>query len=273
MADHLNVAALLLAAGIGSRLQPLTEGWPKCLMPIGERPLLEYWLETLHRACIRHVLVNLHHHADAVERFLQRPRFAGWVASTYERELLGTAGTLHANRTFFAGYTVLLAHADNWCQCDFEAFLNYHADQRPSHCPITMMTFDTDIPETCGIVEIDPNGVVLAFHEKVTNPPGYRANAAVYLLEPTVFDWLNQHPDCTDFSTQVLPQFIGRIATWHNAGVHCDIGTPEKLWQVQADPKPPPHWAEPDDWQSFFAVHPVHDKLLAMAHHSIKASL
>lgn len=269
MTEYLNVAALLLAAGVGSRLHPLTEDWPKCLMPIGERPLLEYWLETLHQTGIQHALINLHHHADIVKRFLQRSRFADWVDLNYERDLLGTAGTLRANRDFFANHTTLLVHADNWCQCDFQAFLRYHAHERPPQCPMTMMTFDTDAPETCGIVETDSDGIVVNFHEKIADPPGCRANAAVYLLEPPVLRWLDKHPDCKDFSTQVLPQFINRIATWHNTGVHRDIGTLEKLWQAQADPKPPPHWSEQDDWQSFFATHPIHEKLLEMAHHPL----
>ena len=61
------VRALLLAAGLGTRLRPLTEQWPKCLMPIGKRPLLEYWLETLWQSNIREVLVNLHYLPTIVE--------------------------------------------------------------------------------------------------------------------------------------------------------------------------------------------------------------
>ena len=95
------VRALLLAAGLGSRLHPLTDKWPKCLMPIGERPLLEYWLETMHSTNINDVIVNLHHHSKIVQEFLNRPRFKGWVNPMYEKTLLGTAGTLRANKDFF----------------------------------------------------------------------------------------------------------------------------------------------------------------------------
>ena len=101
-----------------------------------------------------------------------------------------------------------------------------------------MMTFDTDFPQSCGIVETNSRGVVQAFHEKVVNPPGTRANAAVYLLEPEVLQWMEQHPEVSDFSTEVLPNYLGKIATWHNAQIHRDIGTLATLQQAQLDPKP-----------------------------------
>lgn len=251
------IRALLLAAGFGTRLRPLTNQWPKCLMPVGKRPLLEYWLQTLYAVCIRNVLVNTHFQADQVKTFLGRERFVNWVRSVHEIELLGTAGTLRANADFFRGQTALLVHADNWCQCDFAAFVHYHLNQRPAHCLITMMTFDTDSPGSCGVVEVDHQEVVSAFHEKVENPPGRRANAAVYLLHPQVINWLESHPDVTDFSTEVLPQYIGRIATWHNTGIHRDIGTLSALRASQHDPIPRYYWPADDEWQKNFESSPI----------------
>ena len=75
------VKAMLLAAGLGTRLSPLTDNWPKCLMPIGNRPLLEYWLETLHSSGVGKALVNLHHHSEKVQEFLNRTLFKDWVSS------------------------------------------------------------------------------------------------------------------------------------------------------------------------------------------------
>lgn len=249
--------ALLLAAGLGTRLRPLTDHWPKCLMPVGGRPLLEYWLQVLKALGIRDVLVNTHFHAEEVLKFLAREQFAGWVKSSYEVDLLGTAGTLRENIEFFRGHTTLLVHADNWTQCDLEAFLSYHFNHRPSNCLITMMTFETDSPQSCGVVGIDDRGVVSGFWEKVANPPSRRANAAIYVLEPEVLDWLAQHPEITDFSTEVLPRHIGRIATWHNAGVHRDIGTLHALRAAQRDPIPEYYWPSRDDWQARFESLPV----------------
>lgn len=230
-------------------------------MPIGERPLLEYWLQTLWHCGIREVLVNLHYLSTVVEEFLARPRFQGWVHSVREPELLGTAGTLRANADNFRECTVLLVHADNWCQCQFRDFLKFHQQKRSTTTSMTMMTFDSDNPQSCGIVETVGNGIVRAFHEKVANPPGTRANAAVYLLEPEVLQWVVQHPEVSDFSTEVLPNYLGKIATWHNTAIHRDIGTLATLLQAQLDPKPDPVWAEMDTWQQWFLQQPIYQQL------------
>jgi len=255
------VRALLLAAGTGSRLHPLTDEWPKPLMPIRGRPLLEYWLESLRSVGVQDVLVNVHHHAEQMERFLDRPCYRGWVSTVHETRPLGTAGTLSANREFFGGGTTLLVHADNWCRCDLGEFLAFHRQRRPEGCPVTMMTFDTLTPETCGIVETDLAGVVIGFHEKVADPPGSHANGAVYLLEPEVLDWLVAHPAIRDFSTGVLPSFVGRIATWHNTGIHRDIGTPEMLALAQQDHSPDLLRVDNDDWSDWFRDHPIHRRV------------
>ena len=261
--SHTSLAALLLAAGFGTRLRPLTNFWPKCLMPIGKRPLLEYWLQVVQNLGINNVLVNTHFHANEVHKFLDRNRFSGWVHSVYEPELLGTAGTLRANSKFFNNQSILLIHADNWCHCDFGSFVEYHFNKRPKHCLITMMTFDTERPKECGIVETDAQNVVMAFHEKVSNPPGNRANAAIYLLEPEILSWLNKKPHITDFSTEVLPRFIGRIATWHNQQIHRDIGNLPMLRAAQNDERPLLNISANDEWQINFENSPVFDHLMS----------
>ena len=259
-----SVNALLLAAGYGTRLQPLTDGWPKCLMPVHGYPLLQYWLGATREVGAKKVLVNLHYLASKVEAFLMRPCFSNWVDSIYEPKLMGTAGTIRAKYSEFADSTLFLVHADNYCQCDFNAFLRYHQTERPRHCLLTMMTFDASVPSACGIVETDELGVVTAFYEKVANPPGNRANGAVYLLEPDVLEWLKEHPEAKDFSTQVLPSFLGRIATWHNKQVHIDIGTIEALHEAQKSQKMQISMRgdiEVDDWEKMFANHPIHQQL------------
>lgn len=261
MQNHDNLAALLLAAGIGSRLKPLTNSWPKCLMPIGQKPLLEHWLSTLNELDISKILVNLHHHHEVVEEFLNRDVYKKKVLKKFEKSLLGTAGTIRDNYDFFETDSLLLIHADNWCQCDFSSFLDFHFNRRPKNCLITMMTFSTDQPSECGIVELNNQNVVTSFHEKVKNPPSNIANAAIYILEPDVLSWINKNDDIFDFSTQVLPNFLGRIATWHNNNIHRDIGTIENLKKAQLDLMPSSDENTLDQWERDFKNNPIHKKI------------
>jgi mannose-1-phosphate guanylyltransferase len=260
------IRSILLAAGLGTRLKPLSNNWPKCLMPIGRKPLLEYWLETLNKLGIENVLVNTHYHAEEVEKFLSRPRFNEWVQHVYEATLLGTAGTIRKNKDFIGNNPLLLVHADNWCRCNFKDFIEYHFVKRPSNCLITMMTFDTANPEDCGIVEVDSFGIVKNFYEKVLHPPGTQANAAIYLIEPTVVQWIVNNPKINDFSTEVLPHFIGHIATWKNEEIHRDIGTPSNLILARSDAALEFHdhqigLDECDYWCDYFAQHPIHNEI------------
>ena len=121
----------------------------------------------------------------------------------------------------------MLVHADNLSIFDVHAFINSHQN-RPPGCEITMMTFKTPTPHTCGIIETDKKGCVQAFHEKVANPHGDMANGAVYIVEPSIFNYLESlNKEFIDFSTEVIPNFIGRINTFYNDIYHRDIGTLE----------------------------------------------
>lgn len=257
------ISVLLLAAGYGSRLQPYTNSWPKCLMPIKGKPLLEHWLMSVSKIYTTKVLVNTHYLADTVQSFLDRPAFKQWVRGIYEPELKGTAGTIRVNAPALRDTTILLAHADNFCQCNFNDFLKYHQRLRPKYCLMTMMTFHSKNPSSCGIVQLDENGVVIRFYEKPKDPPGSIANGAVYLLEPEVLEWICERPEVTDFSTEVLPQFIGRIAAWHNNCTHIDIGSIEGLLEAEsvAPREIKATTIKRDNWSLKFASHPIHNQI------------
>lgn len=246
MTTQPHIKTLLLAAGFGTRLKPLTDFWPKCLMPIGETPLLEYWLYYLYKANIEDVLVNTHHHSNIVLDFLKRPHL-NWVRSIYEEKLLGTAGTLINNYRYFKGHPTLLIHADNWTNSFLNEFIEYHFKSRPKKCLITMMLFHTETPELCGIVELDYNHIVVKFHEKKKQSFGNLANAAIYILEPEVLEWLIKRPWISDFTTEVIPHFLGKIATWTNKGIFRDIGSNSSLKKAQSDVKPILTWGD-DSW-------------------------
>lgn len=221
--------ALLLAAGFGTRLRPITDTIPKCLVPIHGKPLLGYWLDLLLPSAIDRALVNTHYLPDVVREYVSNSSWHDKVDLVYELRLLGTGGTVLANQDYFAKETFFVAHADNLTRFDPVAFIQAHVNRRPGTL-ITMMTFDTDVPQSCGIVELDNDGLVIGFHEKQPNPPGRLASAAVYLFEPEIIDFMNNlNKDEFDISLDVVPYFLGKIQTFHNADYHRDIGSPESL--------------------------------------------
>lgn len=227
--------ALLLAAGLGTRLRPLTDTVPKCLVPVLGKPLLEYWLDLLFADGIESALINTHYLADRVREFAAASRWKDRITLAHEDELLGTGGTMLRNKDTFAGQAFMVAHADNLTRFDVRSFCDRHA-RRPPGTVITMMTFVTDAPQSSGIVVENAAGVVTEFHEKEANPPGNRANAAVYIFEPQILSFLATFGrSVIDLSTEVLPQFLGRICSFHNATYHRDIGTQESLRKAELE--------------------------------------
>jgi mannose-1-phosphate guanylyltransferase len=229
------VRALLLAAGLGTRLQPLTSYLPKCLVPIHGRPLLDYWLESLLDHGVEEILINTHYMAPMVQKYLNQSSWLPHIKVVHEEILLGTGGTILQNRDFFKDETFLVAHADNLTIFDLLDFTNCH-DGRPKGTEITAMVFETLDPHSCGIVELDSKGVVQAFHEKVLNPPGNLANGAVYILESSVLEWMiGLGKKQVDFSTEVIPHYLRKLFTYQNTLYHRDIGTMKSWKEANTD--------------------------------------
>src|SRR5947208_2741583 len=102
MADSI-AKAFLLAAGNGTRLRPLTDLLPKCLLPIRGVPLLQIWLENCNTAGIREVLINVHSHSEKIREFISNSNGEVKIHIAEERTLLGSAGTLAEHHRFVAG--------------------------------------------------------------------------------------------------------------------------------------------------------------------------
>lgn len=227
--------ALLLAAGLGTRLRPITDTIPKCLVPIQGRPLLDYWFDLLLPAGIERILVNTSYRADQVRGHMTDSQWRDRVDLVHEDVLLGTAGTILRNRDWFMDSPFMVAHADNLTDFDMARFARAHAT-RPAGCQISMLTFRADAPELCGIVELDSAGIVRAFHEKVRNPPGDLANGAVYIMEPEVIAFIaSLGRPVVDLSLEVVPAFMGRILAVRHDGYHRDIGNVASLEQANRD--------------------------------------
>ena len=230
----LPLRALLLSAGLGTRLRPLTLKTPKCLIPISGKPLLEIWLDELENLGCEKILINTHYLSHQVEEFLQNyPKRNAEIITTYEKKLLGTAGTFIYNKNFFKGSRGILIHADNITDADLNFIIDAH-NQRPKECILTMLTFNTLNPQSCGIVQINEKGIVESFYEKVNFFKGNRANGALYVFDYELIEFLEKKDfNFYDFSRDIIPLLLGRIFTWHTNSNYYDIGSHESLKSVE----------------------------------------
>jgi mannose-1-phosphate guanylyltransferase len=226
--------ALLLAAGLGTRLRPLTDHTPKCLVPIHGRPLLAYWLDALFRdERTDRVLINTHHLHEAVEGFVASSPWRDRVDLVHEAELLGTGGTILANRTWLGDTDFLVAHADNLTDFAIPRLIDAHAAAGPDNL-LTLLAFRTANPTACGILELDGASRVVGFHEKVSDPPGNLANGAVYVFSPAVVSRIAElGKPVVDLSTEIIPGLLPRVFALEHPGFFMDIGTPESLKRAQ----------------------------------------
>jgi mannose-1-phosphate guanylyltransferase len=229
--------AILLAAGKGTRLKPITDHLPKCMVEINGVPLLEIWIRQLSKVGIQRVHINTYYLAEQVESFIASTLWPIEVITYRESELKGTLGSLAAFEHIFAQERpVFVAHADNLCLCDFEDFFS-HYKAKQQHQVASMMTFRTEKPSQCGIVELNENNELVAFHEKVDYPPSNLANAAVFIFEKDIFNMFSYKSGISEISIDLIPKLYGKIVCWENDFYMRDIGTLASLNQAQADIK------------------------------------
>jgi mannose-1-phosphate guanylyltransferase len=227
---------VLLAAGMGTRLRPLTDTVPKCLVDIGGKALLDYWFDNLERAGVRDVLVNTHHLRDAMHLHFERTRAARGSAfnliEAYEPKLLGSAGTIAANGGFMDGASdALIVYADNLSNVELRAVLDFH---RAHGDPFTMVLFRTTRPKECGIATLDASGRVVAFIEKPAEPSSNLANAGIYVVSAAAYREIADLA-AFDLGFDVIPRFVGRMRGFLHDGYHRDIGHLEALEQARRD--------------------------------------
>jgi mannose-1-phosphate guanylyltransferase len=226
------VKAFLLAAGVGSRLRPVTDTVPKCMVPVGGQPMLDIWLDAFDRAGVEEVLVNLHHLPDVVGHHLEERAGPPRVRTFFEPELLGSAGTLAANRAWVDGEEMFLAcYADNLTDFDLSSLIRAH---REHGAIATLTVFHSERPSAGGVMELDTTGTVIGFAEKPANPASDLVNAGMYAFDPGVLDELSGPPP-RDIGYDLLPRLVGRAKAIPVEGYFQDIGTIDAYDRAQRD--------------------------------------
>ena len=206
--------AMIMAAGVGSRLRPVTDILPKPMVPIANRPALYHILRLLDRHGIREVIINLHHLPDEITDYLGDGSLLGMdISYSFEPELLGTAGGVKKNADFLGDDTFLVVSGDSLTDVDLTGLIDQH---RRNGSIATMAVKEVANPSLYGVVVTDGEGLVVGFQEK---PPLEEArsrlcNCGIYVFEPEILSHIHDS-GFDDFGKRVFPDLLEAGARFH----------------------------------------------------------
>ncbi len=224
--------AFLLAAGKGVRLRPLTNTLPKCLIPILDKPLIEYWFDLFRKYNITDVLINLNYLPEQVKDYVDKNVFDLNIIWIYESELLGSAGTLRENEDFVKGEeSFWVFYADNLTNINLANMQSFHIEK---NSPLTLALFHTPYPTKCGIAELDKNCKIIDFEEKPQEPKSDLAFAGILIASPEILKDIPKK-EIADIGFDLLPKYINHSYGWEIDGFLRDIGTLEGYKQAEKD--------------------------------------
>ncbi len=220
--------AFLLAAGLGTRLRPITYTVPKCLVPVAGKPMLAYWFDLFRKHGITEVLINLSHLPDLVRQFVCDNNHNIRVTLVYEETLLGSLGTILENKSFVEGEeSFFIFYADTLTNINLGEMLTCH---KTSGMPFTMGLFHTDNPSSCGIAELNENNIICGFEEKPLNPKSILANAGLYIMNSSLFNDINvSQSKLLDIGYDLLPKLVSNMNGYKIIDFVLDIGTHSNL--------------------------------------------
>ncbi len=210
----MTVRAYIMAAGLGTRLYPLTGLTSKPMVPILNRPVLEHLLHLLRRHGVTELAANLHYHPEKIRAYFgDGAEFGVDLRYHLEEHLLGTAGGADAFREFLCGSTFLVMSGDGLTDIDLTAFLAAH---RAAGGIATMAVKEVADPSLYGVVVRGAGGRVMGFQEKP--PPGEAlsdlCNCGIYAFEPEIFDYIAPGT-LVDWARDVFPALLGDDRPFH----------------------------------------------------------
>lgn len=230
--------AMLLAAGFGTRLRPLTDHLPKCMVRVAGKPVLQRNIEWLRANGIVDLVINLHRHPQAVTDYFGDGRaFEVNIEYSYEPEILGTAGGVWAARRFFRQERFWVIYADNLFKCDLSRILQQHLTKLAT---LTMVLYERGEVKASGIVGLGNQGRISRFKEKPAPHETFShwVNAGLMLCEPKVLSFIPSGEN-SDFGHDVLPKILssGEPMYGYTMGLEEKlfwIDTPEDLARTEA---------------------------------------
>jgi mannose-1-phosphate guanylyltransferase/mannose-1-phosphate guanylyltransferase/phosphomannomutase len=235
--------AVIIAGGKGTRLRPLTYGCPKPMLPLVDRPFLEWMINRCREADVCDILLNVQYQARQVmDYFGDGDRLGVKIRYVEESTPLDTAGAIKLAEPYFTGESLIVFNADILTDLDLKSLIKFHKDHQ-ADATLTLTRVEDITP--FGLVEINHQNQVQAFREKPNAEQALEflaqgintINAGTYVLEPKIFD-IYATGEPLSFERKVFPNVLERDLkmmgfVWD--GYWMDMGTPEKYFQAQID--------------------------------------
>lgn len=204
----------------------MTNTIPKCMVPINNIPLIEYWLALFKLNNIEDVFINTHYLSKIIEDYFKQNKTDLNIILLHENYLLGSLGTLIKNIDLYINEeSILICYSDNLTNFNLRKFVSFHN----SHTfPISMSLFQAPNPQECGIVSLSKDNTVIDFEEKPKSPKGNNANAGIYIIDTQIIQRLNKNWDgneILDIGNDLLPIMINEIKGYFINSYLLDIGT------------------------------------------------
>lgn len=228
--------AMIMAAGVGSRLMPLTTNICKPLVPIAGKPTMEHIIELLKRHKVTDIVANLHYHADKIaDYFGGGEEYQVNISYSFEEKLRGTAGGVKKVERFFDG-TFLIISGDALTDIDIEKMYAFHREKKAL---ATIALKEVSDPHKFGVVITDKDNRILRFQEKPE--PGTElsrlANTGVYIFEKEILDLIPANT-FYDFGKDLFPRLVEEKVPFFGyamEGYWCDIGSLDQYHEANRD--------------------------------------
>ncbi len=223
--------AMVLAAGLGTRLKPITFEIPKPMVPVLDRPVMAHIVGMLEKQGFDELIANLHYYPDTI-----RDYFGDRLEYRFEEELLGTAGGVRNVADFFGDEEVVVVSGDALTDADLTALVERHR----SAGGIATLTVKK-VPDTreYGVVIHDADGRIQGFQEKPDPAEALSdlGNCGIYCFSPEIFDWFPDRP-FADWAQDVFPALLDADVPFHVHEIEDywnDVGSLEELRQGTFD--------------------------------------
>ncbi|MCS7185418.1 MAG: NDP-sugar synthase [Armatimonadetes bacterium] len=227
---------MIMAAGEGTRLRPLTYARPKALVPVLTVPIMENIIRWLKKAGITELAVNLHYKGNDIESYFgDGSRLGVSIAYLHEDKPHGTAGAVRLMSDFLKepNDTILVVGCDELIDLDLREMIRFHKER---NALVTISLAQVTDPREFGVAQLDGEGRIVGFIEKPKNWTGGRAlvNSGVYLIEPEVLDRI-PYGGVYDFGKQLFPELVAEgapIYGFASDGYWNDIGHIGNYWEA-----------------------------------------